>query len=356
MALFDDMLSSGESLLKNEVALDYDYMPKLIPHREKEQKYIAQCIKPLFSKINGKNLLIYGAPGVGKTVASKHVIKEIEETTDDVIPIYINCWQRNTTFKIFAEICEQLDYKFTHNKKTDELFRVVKNVLNKKSVVFVFDEIDKVEDFDFLYTILEELYRKSIVLITNYREWLLSLEQRVRSRLNPDTIEFKPYNKAQTTDILKQRRSYAFVPGVWEDDAFNLIVDNTAELEDIRCGLHLMKESAFIAENRSSKKIILEDAEKSLDKLDEFSTKKDSELDSDLRFILALIKKNSGKKIGELHKIYLDAGGNLGYRTFQRKINSLSENKFITVERITGGKEGNTSIVKFAGTKKLTEF
>ncbi len=30
MALFKDMLKADESLFKNSVALDYDYMPKLI--------------------------------------------------------------------------------------------------------------------------------------------------------------------------------------------------------------------------------------------------------------------------------------------------------------------------------------
>ena len=58
------------------------------------------------------------------------------------------------------EICDQLGYKFTHNKKTDDLFKILEEYLNKDSVVFVFDEVDKLEDADFLYMILERIYRK----------------------------------------------------------------------------------------------------------------------------------------------------------------------------------------------------
>ena len=69
MSLFKGMLGSEESLFLNPVALDYDFMPKLIPYREQEQKHIATCIKPLFQQRSGRNLIITGPPGIGKTVA-----------------------------------------------------------------------------------------------------------------------------------------------------------------------------------------------------------------------------------------------------------------------------------------------
>ena len=56
MGLFKDMLKSDESLFRDEIALDYDFLPKLLPYREKEQFYLANCIKPLLQKRNGKNL------------------------------------------------------------------------------------------------------------------------------------------------------------------------------------------------------------------------------------------------------------------------------------------------------------
>jgi len=182
MPLFKNMLGSNESLFMNDLALDFSYQPKVLLYREPQQRHMAECIKPLFQKRNGKNLFIYGIPGIGKTLACRHVVDELEETTDEIIPIYINCWSKNTSFKVFLELCSLLDYRMTQNKGGDELFEVIKGMLNKKSVVFVFDEIDKADDFDFLYSILEGIYRKSIFLITNYREWLVNIEERVRSR------------------------------------------------------------------------------------------------------------------------------------------------------------------------------
>ena len=354
--LFKDILGGNETLFKNEVALDYSFQPKIVPYREKEQRFIANCIKPLFNGKNGKNVLIYGQPGVGKTVACKHILAEIEGETDEIIPVYINCWQRNTTYKIIAEICELMDFKFIQNKKTEELFRWVKQNLNKKSVVFVFDEVDKLEDFDFIYMILEEIYRKTLVLITNYKDWLLELDERIKSRLVPEIVEFKPYNYDETKGILKQRKDYAFHANVWDEDAFELVAKKTAETQDIRLGLHFMKESALIAEDKSSRRINAVHAHQALSKVDEFTIKNPTELAADDNMILELVKKNSGKKIGDLYRLYQNNGGKLVYKSFQRKIDRLEKSRFIVVEKTAGGNEGNTTIVKHNSEKKLTEF
>lgn len=355
MGMFKDMLKSGESLFRDPIPLDYDYQPKRITGREKEQQQIVFSIRPLLQKRNGRNLIITGKPGLGKTVVCRHILKDIEDETDEIIPIYINCWKKNTSYKIALEICNLIGYKFTQNKRTDELLKIIIKELNKKTVVFAFDEIDKVEDFDFLYTFLEEIYRKTIILITNYREWIVNLDERIKSRLTPETLEFMPYNAVQIKEILSERKKYAFVESVWEDNAFEKIISKTTELWDVRKGLFFMREAGNTAEEHSSRKITAEHVETALKKLDEFSIKSKEELDAENKFILDIIKENSGKKIGELFKIYEEKGGKGNYKAFQRKIKKLEDNKFITTEKISGGVEGKTTIINYSQ-KTLGEF
>lgn len=356
MGLFNNMLKENESLFKDEIALDYEYLPKVLPYRENEQKQVAACISPLLQKRNGRNLFVYGSPGIGKTAAARHVLMDLEKETDDVIPIYINCWKRNTTYRIAYEICEMLGCKFLQNKKTEELTALVRDILNKKSVVFVFDEIDKLEEFDFLYFILEEVYRKSILMITNYRGWFIGLDERIKSRLTAETLEFRQYNAEETKGILQQRLGYAFHPDVWDDEAFNLAAEKAAELKDIRSGLYLLKEAGLAAEERASRNVNAEHVRLAIAKLEDFSVKKSTDLEEELKKVLQLIKENNSMKIGDLYKTYQEHGGAVSYKTFQRKIKKLEDGKFISVTRTEGGDEGNTSIIKFAGIKKLTEF
>lgn len=356
MPLFDNMLGAGESLFKNEQALDFAFQPKPMKYREMQQRYMADCIKPLFQNRNGKNLFIYGIPGIGKTLACSQLISELEETTEDIMPIYVNCWHKNTSFKIFLELCALLGYRLTQNKGGDELFKVIKEILNKKSAVFVFDEIDKAEDFDFLYSILDGVYKKSVFLITNHKGWLVNLEERIRSRLMIDRLEFKSYNYSETEGILRQRIEYAFVPSVLEEDAFQLILKKTAEVEDIRAGLYMLREAGLNAENNSRKKITLEDAKAALEKLDEYNLESSDRLEDDPKFILNIIKKNSDIKMGDLFRIYQEKGGKASYRSFFRNVKKLADDKFVSLDKKEGGAEGTTTIVKYLKVKKLSDF
>lgn len=351
MGVFDEVLKGGQSLIRNEAALDFEFVPKILPFREKEQRQAIMAIKPLFAERTGRNLCVFGAPGIGKTAAIKHVLRDLEEQTDDVEAIYLNCWQANTSFKVYAQLCHELGFKFTHNKNTQELFKVIAQIVNKKSAVFVFDEIDKAEDFDFLYSLLEGVYRKTIILLTNYKEWIAGLDDRIRSRLTPELVEFRKYNLNEMRDILRQRIKYAFVDGVFSEDALNRIAAKSFELADVRTGLFLLRESALQAEDASSKQITLEHVEKASKKLEEFTTKSKEVLEEDSRSILELVQENSGLKIGDLFKVYLERGGKASYKTFQRRITMLGENHYVSVKKQTGT-GGNTTIVE----RKLTEY
>ena len=358
MAIFNNILRDDESLFRDEIALDYEFLPKIIPFRENEQRQIALAIKPLLQKRNGKNIIVHGAPGIGKTAATKHLLRDLEYETDEIIPIFINCWKKNTSFKIISEICDIIGYRMTVNKKSDELFKSILPHLNKKSIVFIFDEIDKLEDVDIIYNIIEDVYRKTIILITNYKSWLINLDERLKSRLSIEPIQFNQYNKQETYGILKQRLDYAFVPGIIKDDAFQIIAEKATELKDIRTGLYLLRSAGLIAENKASRNITIEHAKEAIKKMDELSIKKSTDLEQETKSILEIIKKNSNLKIGDLFKIYQEEyKGTLSYKSFQRRVNKLEKDKFIKTTKTEGGKEGNTTIINYSGkTKKLTDF
>jgi len=347
MALFSDMLHAGESLIKNEQVLDFDYQPKLVRYRENQQFAIAECIKPLFQNRSGSNVLVYGSSGIGKTLACRHIIKELEQETDLIIPVYVNCWEHNTTYKVALHICQELSYPFTQNKKGVELFEKISERINEKSAVFIFDEIDKAEDLDFLYFINQKIFRHTIILITNYKEKLFTMDKRLRSRLFLDIVEFKKYNKQETEGILKERVDYAFFPEVWTPEAFKLAVDKTFDLADLRCGILMLKKAGKAAEDDSSREILPKHVEKILSKVDKYSVKGSSELDDETRKILYLIKDSSGSAVHDMFKVYTQAGGKVVYRTFYRKVKNLELNKYVDLQMVYQGKKGNTQTVQY---------
>ncbi len=351
-SLFDDVLKNSESLFINEIALDPNFIPPILEYRENQQKCIAETIKPLFMKRNGKNLIIHGAPGIGKTLAARYVLKELQEETDEIYTIYINCWKSPTAYKVVLELCELLEYKFTHNKTTEDLLKKVTSILNKKSVVICFDEVDKLDSTGIIYNLLEDIYRKTIILIVNDRSWLIKLDSRIRSRLATETLEFKQYNKDEMFGILKKRTEFAFTPNACSQEALNIISKKAFESGDVRIGIYLLKESGLIAESELSKKILEKHALTAIEKTD-FTIKSPKNLKEEDSSLLEFIKKNPDLPSSKLHELY---DSSISYRTFRRQLEKLEKAKLIELDLTSQGVHGKTTIVKFKQKKTLDRF
>src|SRR3989344_5482900 len=312
MALFNqNFLQHDETVFKDELVLDYEYLPHILKFRENQQQHIATIIKPLFAGRMGSNLLITGKPGIGKTAACKHVLREMEQHSEKIIGIYVNCWKQDTAFKVIVDICQQVGYKWVQNKKTNELMDEIAKILNKKAAVIVLDEIDKLKEEQVIYQLVEDISKKCIIMITNEKDFLAILDQRTRSRLIPELLEFNAYkyNEKEAT----------FAP----------IVEKCFEEEDIRTGLYLLKEAGNAAENRSSKSISGEDVQKAIGKMAVFQQSK-TILDEEEKELLKIIKEHSGESINKIYEIYNEKFSKSD-RTFRRKLATLKENKFIEV-------------------------
>lgn len=346
-----DFLEGNESIFLNDSALDFNFVPQVLIHRQAQQSYIGESIKLLEQNKNGRNLFIFGSPGIGKTLATRYVLKQVEENSEDILPIYINCWKHDTSYKILLEICGMINYKFIQYKATDQLMKDIKAVLNKKSIVLCLDEIDKLQDFSILYYFLEDVFKRSLIFITNEKNWITNIDARLRSRLYANNLEFKPYNYEEILDILKQRVEYAFVKNVFEKNCIEEIAKITYKINDVRAGIFLLKEAGDISESRSSKKITLEDTQKAISKLNEFKIKDD--LSEEQNEILELVKKHSGKQIKDIYNYYKKG---TSYRTFRRRLEELRDIKLITLEEKSLGAKGKITLVYFGINKNLSEF
>lgn len=255
-------------IFTNPAVLDQTFLPRLLPYRENEHKYLAECIKPMFADRAGTNLLLTGSPGIGKTASVRFVLRKLLEETDDIMPIYINCWKRDTTPKIVKEMANRLGIKTQDKLSSDELLDMIINKLSKyRGVAFAFDEIDRVQDYDFLYRISEDVKLKTIFMITNISEWTAKVDSRLMSRLMLEKMGFKPYSFEEVRGILREREKYAFKPDSWIYEAFEKVIKKCHDMKDVRVGLFLMKRAAEMAENRAADKIGTEDVDKALDKI-----------------------------------------------------------------------------------------
>lgn len=343
--VYDKFLEKEKPIFNNEYALDFNFVPDNLLHRDSEQEEIASSIAPLAKRRAGSNLLIYGPPGVGKTTSVKYLFDQLPEFSSKVKPIYVNCWSTPSKHSVYKEIARKLGILFFGGKGSDYLLKnIVKKIDKGHSVVLAFDEIDKVQSLSFLYPLFEALESNSaIIMITNNKNVTMRLEPRIRSRLALKNLHFSPYTQNQIHDILKERTEYAFVPGVLSRDVLSMISEKTSEKGDIRVGLSLLKESGRVAERKGSELVRVEHLEKAMDKMKDLEIKNSlSNLKEEEKKIINVIKENEGSITGELYEAYTEKG-DLSKRSFRRYLSQLEKRGFIKLEETGTGFRGRSN-------------
>ncbi len=283
---FEDYIKK-EPIFTNKKALQAIYMPKKIPHRQKEIDYLAKILAPILRQEKPSNVFIYGKTGTGKTVTIKHVTDEIfgvaEKNNLPIKIIYLNCKLKrvaDTEYRLVSELTKQLGVELpATGLPTDEVYKQFVEILSEKEVklLVVLDEIDQIVNkigADFLYNMTRlntELKQSeiSIVGISNDLKFTEYIDPRVKSSLSEEEVLFPPYNAIQIQTILKERSKEACREGVIKEGVIEKCAALAAkEHGDARKALELLRVAGEVAERKGKDCIEIEDLDEADDKLE----------------------------------------------------------------------------------------
>ncbi len=256
------------SIFINREVLRADYIPSNLPHRVEHIKKLGETLLPIFRSSRPSNIFIYGKTGTGKTAVLKYVFNRFsEEASKRSLPLnftYINCRIVGTEYRVLASLCESIGFKIPFTGlSTAEVFNRFKTALfnNGLSLVIGLDEIDAlVKNYgdNLLYelTRINEIssnIQLSLVCVSNDLMFKELLDPRVLSSLSEEEIVFHPYSAIELRDILSERVSAAFKPGVVSEEIINLCAAlAAAEHGDARRALDLLRVAGEVAERNGS--------------------------------------------------------------------------------------------------------
>jgi cell division control protein 6 len=249
-------------IFKNEEVLSPEYLPDFLPHREDKIKHLAENLLPVVEKRIPQNTFIFGSPGTGKTACTRFVFREFEEYSG-IKTIYVNCWDYKTAVAIFGKISSELGiFVQRRGLGKDEILERLIETCNKlgKGLVVCLDEVDQLvfHDDTALYDLLRlNQYVKvpiGLIFISNNQFVFSNVDARVRSSLNVEEIEFKPYSFLEMKDILEERAKLAFT--AFESAAILLAANHAVQNGgDVRIGLECLMKAGREAERENSNKV-----------------------------------------------------------------------------------------------------
>ncbi|WP_330633634.1 Cdc6/Cdc18 family protein [Halocatena halophila] len=271
------------SIFDNHDVLDEEWTPETIQGRDEEIEQYQEYLQPVINGWKPKNIFLYGKTGVGKTVVTERLLKDLQDSADQFdVPlsvIKITCDNQSSSYqaavKLLNELLRQRDQPtvpatgYSQQDIFDKLWSEIDKIGG--TILFVMDEIDNISSpDDILYQIPRaqknnyvEDARLGIIAISNDYSFTEDLSPKAKSTLRETELHFSAYDANELIAILEHRADLAFHEGVINEGVIERIAAIVAqEAGDARLAMDLLLEAGEIAVRRDSSTVSLDDVER----------------------------------------------------------------------------------------------
>ncbi len=269
------LFDKASVIIKDGSKLSFDYVPENLVHRDEQMKRMAMLFRSVIDYGGSETAFLSGSVGSGKSVTAKRFCSDLREHCSRLsIPLdytIVNCRQRNSETGILVQIIRHFDSAFPERGfSIPEMNKILRNHIVKsgKRFVLVLDEVDillKKGGIDLIYQISryndDEQTKVSMSMILISQEYILDKldEASLSSFKRANVVRFNKYSRDELLDIIKGRVELALRTDAIDDDALDLIADNSDEYGDARFAIDLLDKSARIAEERPEGRVGAED-------------------------------------------------------------------------------------------------
>jgi cell division control protein 6 len=234
-----------QSVFKDEVKLDINYVPRRLPHREKEHRLLMEFFNFLlrFPERMTQRVIITGDVGTGKTALAQRfgtdITTEANKQGVNFRYVHVNCREyRGRLFLILQHALAIFRPSFPkRGYSAEEGLATLLQILDEENayIILTLDEFDTLIDREgsetvYKLTRLQEIrsgkpQRISLIFIMRDLKSTEQLDASSRSTLQRNVISLEKYEKDQLIDILNERVSMAFEPSTVSEDIVSLVAE-----------------------------------------------------------------------------------------------------------------------------------
>jgi cell division control protein 6 len=365
--------SRGKSVFKNIKVLDFDYVPKELPHRDAQLTRLFTMFSGIVDSNVSQNAFITGPTGTGKTVLSKKFLMDFQDfarkNKKNVHFVQVNCRQRNTENAVMLKVLSHFqpyfpDRGFSITEMMESLRKELEK--DKAHLVVVLDEVDvllkKSKSSDIVYQLsrfneegIDTRKMLSLILISQKNIFDMMDSASISTFKRTNVIKTNKYAREELLAIIEQRVELAFHEDAVDLGVSDLIADNAEEWGDARFAIELLEKAGLLSDEKKEQLVTAEHVRAA--KAETYSTVTESKLknlDKNRRLILIAIsrclKKNAYTTTGDTEKMYAVIceefdEKKLGHTQFWKYIKELDNIGVIQAKKSSKGLVGTTTLI-----------
>jgi len=268
----------GKTPYTNRDALLDDYTPDELVGRDDELEEYQQLLNPVIWGDQPSNIFLYGKAGVGKTAATKFMLRTLEQDAQeyddlDLATLHINCDGLESSYQVAVRIVNSLrepsqQISESGYSKAEVYARMWEEFDNNAGItLLVLDEVDHVrKDDSILYQLSRarendnlETARIGVIGISNDMTFRDRLSAKVKSSLCERELSFSDYDATELRQVLEQRREVAFKDESVNDDVIPLCAAYAAqETGDAREALDYLLVAGDLARDANQRTVTVD--------------------------------------------------------------------------------------------------
>jgi cell division control protein 6 len=272
-------VSPHRSVFKDEAKLDINYVPRRLPHREKEHRLLMEFFNFLlrFPERMAQRVIVTGEVGTGKTALAQRfgadITLEANKRSVNLRYVHVNCREyRGKLFLIVQHVLAVFRPNFPRRGySAEEVLRTLVQVLDEENayVILTLDEFDAFIDQEgseavYKLTRLQEMragkpQRLSFLFILRDLKATARLDASAKSTLQRNVISLERYPKDQLMDILNARVAMAFEPSMVPEDVVDLVAElAVSESGNARFAIELLWRAGKYADAEAAGEVVPE--------------------------------------------------------------------------------------------------
>lgn len=281
-----ESFTRDDPIFVNESVLRDNHRPNKLVERDKELSEYQSALQPVIKAAPPKNIFLYGQTGVGKTLATRLVLNQLQQDQEnyedlDVKVVNLNCKSAKSSYQVSVDLVNM--FRNTEDKipstgyPSTRVYQMLwehLNNLDATHVLIVLDEIDAIgNDDDILYELPRANDNNSVedtlvgvIGISNDFTFRDDLSARVKDSLCDEEIHFPPYDANQLQNILQMRAEKAFRDNILDGDVIPLCAAFAAqESGSARQALRLLYKSGDLVRQRDEGEVREKDVREARD-------------------------------------------------------------------------------------------